>query len=43
MRGLREVLRHAEKNRVAVGYFNISDLVQLKAVFSAPTSWMCRS
>lgn len=35
MRALREVLAHAEKNGVAVGHFNISDLVLLKAVFSA--------
>jgi fructose-bisphosphate aldolase class II len=35
MRGLREVLRQAENDRVAVGHFNVADLVQLKAVFSS--------
>jgi fructose-bisphosphate aldolase, class II len=28
-------LEHAQKNRVAIGHFNVSDLVQLKAVFSS--------
>lgn len=32
---LREVLEQAQKNRVAIGHFNISDSVQLKAVFTA--------
>ena len=32
---LREVLQQAEKDRVAIGHFNISDSVQLKAVFTA--------
>lgn len=32
---LREVLQQAEKNRMAIGHFNISDSVQLKAVFTA--------
>jgi len=32
---LREVLAQAQKNRVAIGHFNISDSVQLKAVFTA--------
>jgi len=35
MRGLRNALRQAEKNRVAIGHFNVSDLVMLKAVFTA--------
>lgn len=35
MWGLRDVLKQAEKNRVAIGHFNISDSVQLKAVFTA--------
>jgi fructose-bisphosphate aldolase class II len=35
MRGLREVLQQAQKNGVAVGHFNVSDLVTLKAVFDA--------
>ena len=32
---LREVLEQAQKNGVAIGHFNISDSVQLKAVFTA--------
>jgi hypothetical protein len=35
MCGLRDVLKQAEKDRVAIGHFNTSDLVQLKAVFGA--------
>jgi fructose-bisphosphate aldolase class II len=35
MRGLRDVLEQAQKKGVAVGHFNISDLVLLKAVFAA--------
>jgi fructose-bisphosphate aldolase, class II len=35
MRGLREVLEQAQKNGVAVGHFNVADLVMLKAVFGA--------
>src|SRR5262249_45971442 len=35
MRGLRNVLGQAEKDRTAIGHFNISDLVLLKAVFTA--------
>jgi fructose-bisphosphate aldolase, class II len=32
---LRDVLKHAEENRLAIGHFNIADLVLLKAVFAA--------
>jgi fructose-bisphosphate aldolase, class II len=32
---LRDVLEQAQKNGVAVGHFNVSDLVLLKAVFAA--------
>ena len=35
MPDLHEVLKRAQSNGVAVGHFNISDSVQLKAVFSA--------
>jgi fructose-bisphosphate aldolase class II len=35
MRGLRDVLQQAQKNGVAVGHFNVADLVLLKAVFAA--------
>ena len=35
MHALQEVLQRAQKNGVALGHFNISDFVQLKAVFSA--------
>ena len=35
MHNLRDVLNHAQEKRVAVGHFNIADLVLLKAVFSA--------
>ena len=35
MRGLRDVLQQAQKNGVAVGHFNVADLVMLKAVFAA--------
>jgi fructose-bisphosphate aldolase class II len=32
---LRDVLKQAEENRVAIGHFNVVDLVLLKAVFAA--------
>jgi fructose-bisphosphate aldolase, class II len=35
MKTLRTILQQAQANRVAVGHFNISDLVALKAVFAA--------
>lgn len=35
MQTLRESLRQAEQQGAAVGHFNVSDLVQLKAVFGA--------
>jgi len=35
MRLLRDVLEQAQKNGIAIGHFNISDLVLLKAVFDA--------
>jgi fructose-bisphosphate aldolase, class II len=35
MHSLRELLQKAEKGGVAIGHFNISDLVLLKAVFAA--------
>ena len=35
MRKLRDVLEQAQADGVAVGHFNVSDLVMLKAVFSA--------
>src|SRR5579863_4363808 len=35
MRQLRELLLEAQQNRVAIGHFNVSDLVLLKAVFAA--------
>lgn len=35
METLRKILEQAERNRVAVGHFNISDLVGLKAAFEA--------
>ncbi|HXC94542.1 MAG TPA: class II fructose-bisphosphate aldolase [Edaphobacter sp.] len=35
MRGLRDVLQKARKNAVAVGHYNVADLVLLKAVFAA--------
>ena len=35
MLGLRDVLQQAQKNGVAVGHFNVADLVMLKAVFAA--------
>ena len=34
MHSLREVLQAAEEKRVAVGHFNIADLVLLKPVLS---------
>src|ERR1700747_2577358 len=34
MRQLRELLQEAQQNGVAIGHFNISDLVLLKAVFA---------
>ena len=35
MHGLRNVLDQAQKNGVAVGHFNVADLVLLKAIFAA--------
>lgn len=35
MQGLRDVLEQSQKNGVAIGHFNIADLVLLKAVFSS--------
>jgi fructose-bisphosphate aldolase class II len=35
MHGLRHVLEQTEKNGVAIGHFNVSDLVLLKAIFEA--------
>jgi ketose-bisphosphate aldolase len=35
MQNLRNVLEHAQANGVAVGHFNVSDLVTLKAVFAS--------
>jgi fructose-bisphosphate aldolase, class II len=35
MKTLREVLKDAEDRRIAVGHFNVSDLVLLKAVFTS--------
>ena len=35
MRELRDVLEQTQKNGVAVGHFNIADLVLLKAVFAS--------
>jgi fructose-bisphosphate aldolase class II len=33
--GLREILEQAQKNGMAVGHFNVADLILLKAVFAA--------
>jgi fructose-bisphosphate aldolase class II len=35
MKILRDVLKQVEENRVAIGHFNVADLVLLKAVFAA--------
>lgn len=35
MQILRDVLKQAEENRVAIGHFNVADLVLLKSVFAA--------
>src|SRR5215813_5485835 len=35
MQTLRDVLKQAEENRVAIGHFNVADLVLLKVVFAA--------
>ena len=35
MQTLREVLKHSQEKGVAIGHFNVADLVLLKAVFSA--------
>jgi fructose-bisphosphate aldolase class II len=35
MKSLREVLAEAQRNKVAVGHFNVSDLAGLKAVFES--------
>jgi fructose-bisphosphate aldolase class II len=35
MQNLRDALEQSQKNRVAIGHFNIADLVLLKAVVAA--------
>ena len=35
MKTLRQVIKEAEENKVAIGHFNISDLAALKAIFEA--------
>ena len=35
MRSLRDLLQETEKSGIAIGHFNISDLVLLKAVFAS--------
>jgi fructose/tagatose bisphosphate aldolase len=35
MKPLQQILAEADQQKVAVGHFNISDLVALKAVYSA--------
>ena len=35
MKTLREVIKNAEKNKIAIGHFNISDCVALKGIFFA--------
>ena len=35
MDNLRQIIKSAEKNKVAIGHFNISDLTALKAIFEA--------
>ena len=35
MQDLRDVLERAQENGVAIGHFNIADLVLLKAVFAS--------
>ena len=35
MQTLRETLKQAQENRVAIGHFNVTDLVLFKAVFRA--------
>ena len=35
MQGLRKIIEQAEKNRVAIGHFNIADSVLLNAVFAS--------
>jgi fructose-bisphosphate aldolase class II len=35
MHVLRDILEHTQSNKVAIGHFNIADLVLLKAVFSS--------
>jgi fructose/tagatose bisphosphate aldolase len=35
MKTLREILQGAERRKVGVGHFNVSDLTKLKAAFEA--------
>jgi fructose-bisphosphate aldolase, class II len=39
MQQLRDVLNRAEVDRVAIGHFNVADLVLLKAVFDSARDW----
>lgn len=35
MKNLKQIIKNAEKNRIAIGHFNISDSVALKAIFES--------
>src|SRR3989344_4170036 len=35
MKNLKEIIKNAEKNKVAIGHFNISECVALKGIFKA--------
>ncbi|MEK7635700.1 MAG: class II fructose-bisphosphate aldolase [Patescibacteria group bacterium] len=35
MKTLREIIQNAEENKIAIGHFNISDCIGLKAIFKA--------
>ena len=39
MKNLKEIIQEAEKNKLAIGHFNISDLAGLKAVFEVSHSF----
>ncbi len=38
MRSLKEIIKEAGENKIAIGHFNISDIVGLKAIFEAARS-----
>jgi fructose/tagatose bisphosphate aldolase len=43
MHSLRDVLENAQEKGVAIGHFNVADLVLLRLCSPRPGNWMFRS